>query len=173
MSERSNACCRRLTRRDAREKLFLMFCFDRGQNLGYKSRTVFIRLHHKKEIMIADKDNEHSDLDWENRILCSDESCIGVIGPDGRCKECGKMFDGDISALQFKEKEAERHSDSNEEETDLADEAAAALEATTPDGEDTASGDEWENRILCNDESCIGVIGPDGRCKECGKPFQP
>lgn len=31
--------------------------------------------------------------------------------------------------------------------------------------------DAWENRRLCSDESCIGVIGPDGRCKECGKPY--
>ena len=23
------------------------------------------------------------DIDWDKRILCSDESCIGVIGPDG------------------------------------------------------------------------------------------
>jgi hypothetical protein len=34
------------------------------------------------------------DDDWENRTLCSDESCIGVIGPDGRCKECGKRYEG-------------------------------------------------------------------------------
>jgi len=34
------------------------------------------------------------------------------------------------------------------------------------------SDDDWENRVLCSDESCIGVIGPDGRCKECGKPYQ-
>jgi len=31
-----------------------------------------------------------ADEDWENRVLCSDEACIGVIGPDGKCKECGK-----------------------------------------------------------------------------------
>jgi len=31
-------------------------------------------------------------IDWENRTLCSDESCIGVIGPGGRCKECGKVI---------------------------------------------------------------------------------
>jgi hypothetical protein len=31
--------------------------------------------------------------------------------------------------------------------------------------------DAWENRTLCADGSCIGVIGPDGRCKECGKPY--
>ena len=34
-----------------------------------------------------------TDLEWENRTLCVDESCIGVIGPDGRCKECGKPFE--------------------------------------------------------------------------------
>ena len=33
-------------------------------------------------------------LDWENRKLCSDGNCIGVIGSDGRCKECGKPFAG-------------------------------------------------------------------------------
>ena len=30
---------------------------------------------------------------------------------------------------------------------------------------------EWNQRRLCSDESCIGVIGPDGRCRECGKPY--
>jgi hypothetical protein len=29
----------------------------------------------------------------------------------------------------------------------------------------------WASRRLCSDENCIGVIGPDGRCKECGKPY--
>ena len=41
-------------------------------------------------------DNEENksviDVEWEQRRLCSDESCIGVIGPDGRCKECGKPY---------------------------------------------------------------------------------
>jgi hypothetical protein len=30
---------------------------------------------------------------------------------------------------------------------------------------------KWENRRLCSDESCIGVIDQDDHCKECGKPF--
>lgn len=38
-------------------------------------------------------------------------------------------------------------------------------------GEETASAADWDNRRLCSDGSCIGVIGPDGRCKECGKPY--
>ncbi len=33
--------------------------------------------------------------------------------------------------------------------------------------------DDFDNRILCSDGSCIGVIGPNGRCKICGKPYKP
>jgi hypothetical protein len=96
----------------------------------------------------------HSDDDWKNRILCSDESCIGVIGPDGRCKECGKPY-------------AERPAP----ETKTAEiESGAGDEIDR--SEKPAKQDDWENRILCSDESCIGVIGPDGRCKECGKVYQ-
>jgi hypothetical protein len=32
--------------------------------------------------------------DWDNRRLCSDGNCIGVIGADGRCKECGRAYSG-------------------------------------------------------------------------------
>lgn len=38
--------------------------------------------------------------------------------------------------------------------------------------QDTTEGDDWEERILCGDGECIGVIGPDGRCKQCGKSFE-
>jgi hypothetical protein len=114
-------------------------------------------------------DNEENksltDLEWQQRILCRDESCIGVIGPDGRCKECGLPYEGPF--------------DSTKMETDALD-----LEAVDPEGDmdeepEEFEGDdteipsdlEWEQRTLCRDESCIGVIGPDGRCKECGKPY--
>jgi hypothetical protein len=35
-----------------------------------------------------------------------------------------------------------------------------------------APGEDWDGRILCGDGNCIGLIGPDGRCKECGKTLQ-
>ena len=35
-------------------------------------------------------ENRISDAEWANRRLCVDGNCIGVIGPDGRCKECGR-----------------------------------------------------------------------------------
>jgi len=40
------------------------------------------------------EDKSQIDIEWENRRLCIDESCIGVIGPDGRCKECGLPLEG-------------------------------------------------------------------------------
>jgi hypothetical protein len=106
------------------------------------------------------KEEEKSpiDIDWENRTLCIDESCIGVVGPDGYCKECGKPFEDkppeDIPPTQdLDESSSEENVDENEEYT-------------------LSSDIDWENRTLCIDESCIGVVGPDGCCKECGKPFR-
>jgi hypothetical protein len=29
-------------------------------------------------------------VEWEQRQLCPDGGCIGVIGPDGTCKACGR-----------------------------------------------------------------------------------
>ena len=102
-----------------------------------------------KEEEIANNDDH-----WENRVLCIDESCIGVIGPDGRCKECGKLNKESPSA----EMETAQNDSLPPEDLD---------EQPAPQYDDT-----WENRTLCSDESCIGVIGPDGRCKECGKPYE-
>ena len=95
--------------------------------------------------------------DWENRTLCSDESCIGVIGPDGRCKECGKPYEGSLTEER--------------DETQTDSEAADDFDDAEPAQTDFTS-DDWDNRTLCSDESCIGVIGPNGRCKECGKRFK-
>lgn len=93
--------------------------------------------------------------DWEKRVLCSDESCIGVIGPDGKCRECGKPY---ADMLPEGHGQDALQPPAQEEEKPVAPEEAA-------------SDPDWEKRVLCSDESCIGVIGTDGRCKECGKPL--
>ena len=109
---------------------------------------------------------------WENRTLCSDESCIGVIGPDGRCKECGKPFDGaDVEKEGDERYRADAAAEPDEADSDEADSDEADEDDDT-DEEEFQDDPDWKNRTLCSDESCIGVIGPDGRCKECGKPFQ-
>lgn len=38
--------------------------------------------------------------------------------------------------------------------------------------QDTTEADDWEERILCGDGECIGVIGPDRRCNKCGRHFE-
>ena len=107
-------------------------------------------------------DTKHSktDIEWENRILCSDESCIGVIGPDGRCKECGLLFEGEFTPIA-----------DEGDYIDAEDETPDDYEEFPEEDRDEHGDIDWENRTLCVDESCIGVIGPDGKCKECGKPF--
>jgi hypothetical protein len=100
--------------------------------------------------LIFDKDE-----DWDKRILCLDESCIGTIGQDGHCKECGKPFDASkISTAGAVE--------TSKDQTQPIDDHQRSTESTGTD-------DEWEKRVLCSDESCIGTIGPDGKCRECGK----
>lgn len=115
--------------------------------------------------MDNDENKVLTDVEWEQRTLCSDESCIGVIGPDGRCKECGLLYEGSFDSTKIKidaqDFEATEPEEEMEEEPEELEESDA----------ETSSDLEWEQRTLCSDESCIGVIGPDGRCKECGKPY--
>ena len=100
---------------------------------------------------------DSQDERWEDRQLCSDESCIGVIGPDGRCKECGKPGLVPVPNPAAKP-------------LGPPPESAATPQASPPEAPHTGA-DDWENRRLCPDESCIGVVGPDGRCSECGKSY--
>jgi hypothetical protein len=104
-----------------------------------------------------------TDIEWEHRILCSDGNCIGVIGPDGRCKECGKEYEGTLAEDHFSEEEEPSPVESSFEKED------PSLEDMP---HEAAENEDWQDRVLCSDGNCIGVIGPDGRCKECGKPFR-
>lgn len=102
-------------------------------------------------------------LDWDNRILCSDGNCIGIIGADGCCKECGKKYEGELPEPTV--------SDLDEQpEMEVEDLSSDAVEPDPPPNEPV--DEEWENRVLCSDGNCIGVIGSDGKCKECGKPME-
>ena len=104
-----------------------------------------------------------TDIEWEHRILCSDGNCIGVIGTDGRCKECGKEYEGTLAEDHFSEKEEPSPAESSFEKED------PSLEDMP---HEAAENEDWQDRVLCSDGNCIGVIGPDGRCKECGKPYE-
>ena len=111
------------------------------------------------------------DINWDNRVLCSDGNCIGVIGQDGNCKECGKPYEGKLPwqiepGQSDPGPEVSDHSDMDDEQEETVAETDTDTEEKTQDYSD------WDNRKLCSDGNCIGVIGPDGRCKECGKPYE-
>jgi hypothetical protein len=101
------------------------------------------------------------------RRLCPDGSCIGVIGPDGRCSVCGRNTSGKpgvalVSDAQSSDAQVTDAMASGDAD-DLASEAATA---------DATSGGPTTfdpNRRLCDDGSCVGVIGADGRCGVCGR----
>ncbi len=110
-----------------------------------------------------EKEVASTEMEWEHRVLCSDGNCIGVIGPDGRCKECGKEYEGTLAEDNFSENEGSSEPDNAFEKED-----------PSPDDvpQEAAEHDDWQDRVLCSDGNCIGVIGSDGRCKECGKPYR-
>ena len=99
--------------------------------------------------------------DWNNRVLCSDGNCIGLIGSDGCCRECGKKYEGDLPEMNSSEDEVQPVAE---------DEDSSSAATEIPEAEAGPVDDQWEDRVLCSDGNCIGVIGPDGKCKECGKP---
>lgn len=114
--------------------------------------------------METETEKNLNDTEWENRVLCSDGNCIGIIGKDGKCKVCGLPYEGSLpfqstpEADQDPEAEVDRVTMENPEQQS--------------DSDEPVMDDDWEKRVLCSDGNCIGVIGPDGRCKECGKPYE-
>ena len=114
--------------------------------------------------------NQSDDV-WKQRILCSDGNCIGIIGSDGCCKECGTPYSGDLPLPSPADGERDETSGLVDAAGEPSDEAADDYhEPADPENADGDDNDDWEARTLCVDESCIGIVGPDGRCKECGKP---
>ena len=117
-----------------------------------------------------------SEVEWDQRILCPDGACTGLIGPDGTCKVCGHVMPnwGD-ERMRGLQPDPDEDVDAGEEPSDDdVDEAADDTDDEDEDvGEDeaepAAGAGEWTERKLCDDGACVGVIGDDGRCTVCGK----
>jgi hypothetical protein len=110
----------------------------------------------------TDERDDEAGFDPEARRLCPDDNCIGVIGPDGKCKVCGaESPDGPPPA-------------SGPAPADAPAPAKAKQEPPKPlpKGKGTSDGFDPDDRILCSDDCCTGLIGPDGKCKVCGKPHE-
>ncbi len=125
------------------------------------------------------------------RELCPDGGCIGLIGADGRCKVCGTVSPSAVADPRRQGMIASADGAAGEDDRELCPDGAcigliaddgrcnvcgreregAAEEAWATDGGARGAieveGDE-EDRELCPDGSCLGLIGPNGRCKVCG-----
>jgi hypothetical protein len=103
--------------------------------------------------------NEELEFDPAQRHLCPDGACTGLVGPNGRCEVCG------LEGGPPPERGAASGSGPARESRPAA-EAPEALAGSTAEG---ADGGFDVARKLCEDGSCVGVIGPDGRCGVCGR----
>jgi hypothetical protein len=114
--------------------------------------------------------------DWDQRELCPDGTCVGLIGPDGLCKVCHRAAPnwGDERKRGLLEEPEEGATGyglraTGEPQNDLsASPEARSLKPEAP-SQARAEPDDWDDRQLCRDDTCIGLLGRDGKCKVCGK----
>jgi len=92
--------------------------------------------------------------EWDQRVLCPDGGCVGVIGPDGTCNVCGRA--------------APNWGDERRRGQRPTDEVEAEVEAAVIAHDQPAAPDDFDDRALCPDGGCVGLI-VDGRCNVCGK----
>ncbi|HEY0484240.1 MAG TPA: hypothetical protein VGD37_42265, partial [Kofleriaceae bacterium] len=130
--------------------------------------------------------------DWTVRQLCSDGSCIGVIGSDGRCKVCGRPAAGSPATTPAATAEPASASTPTQDtievqaEVQVHAEPAGALALGAPEapaslavaadplrgflgGVPAGPPPPTAAREACADVVCTGAIGADGRCDVCGK----
>jgi hypothetical protein len=107
-------------------------------------------------------DEETASFDPDARRLCGDPACIGVLAENGRCRLCGRQGEGEEPLPGASDE------DSPDLSADDGDEAARAASASS-DGEQAGEG--IDDRRLCEDPGCIGVLNAEGRCSECARTF--
>ena len=110
--------------------------------------------------------------EWDQRQLCPDGACVGVIGPDGTCKACGRAapnWGEERKRGLIEETVDEDYEDDDEEDDDEYEDDEESDDIVEDRGPLVPGDSEWEQRKLCPDEGCIGVLGDDGRCKVCGR----
>lgn len=92
----------------------------------------------------------------EHRELCGDGNCLGVV-VDGKCNVCGLVAAAGTSPRD----------PASGQTGGIVDNGAGDMVA---EGGHTDDAFDDEERQLCPDGACTGLIGSDGKCKECGRP---
>ncbi len=110
-------------------------------------------------------------FDPNERELCPDGACTGLIGVDGKCKVCGQAGAAAAGGRSVSRQSAIDETLPPEGAAGVGgDETAGDREAGASDHEDAGDGhDPDDDRELCSDGACTGLIGSDGKCKVCGR----
>ena len=112
---------------------------------------------------------DNGEFDLAERVLCSDDTCIGLVGPDGKCKVCGTPYTGE-EPVPSPTSGVVSTEDSISEETQDREDVSSVTDTDDTDVEDIDTEEtDTDDRICCPDDTCIGIIGEDGRCGTCGK----
>jgi hypothetical protein len=116
-----------------------------GKNLtsSVKKTPQFLVVQSEKS---TEKNNREKTEDAEATILCGLTGCFGIVGENGLCRKCGRESARKPAKSLFKKK--------------------ANITDNQPDFQH-----KMPIRTLCNDGNCIGIIGENGCCNECGKEF--
>jgi hypothetical protein len=97
--------------------------------------------------------HEESGFD-EDRQLCSDGGCLGIV-VDGKCNVCGL---GSVTSP--------RDPAAGPPANDASDDGGDEMVAEGGHVDDAFDGEE---RRLCPDGACTGLLGADSKCKVCGR----
>jgi hypothetical protein len=97
------------------------------------------------------------------RRLCPDGSCVGVLGADGRCSVCQRPAGADGESGVEAPAEAFARADAD------ADDDADGNDLPATETVDGGTSGFDPNRRLCDDGSCVGIVGGDGVCHTCGR----
>lgn len=89
----------------------------------------------------------------ESRELCADGNCLGVI-VDGQCNVCGLPAGVDPPA-------------GSPDAAMIAE--GGHLSEGGPASEGGGEAFDDDDRRLCPDGACTGLLGADGKCKVCGR----
>jgi hypothetical protein len=109
-----------------------------------------------------DPTSSNETFDPKRRRLCRDGACVGLVGDDGRCRECGRTeAEAALGAERPDALDADVDADAD---VDLGAGSRDANGEASP-----AAGGFDPGRRLCDDGSCVGVVGPDGTCSVCGR----
>jgi hypothetical protein len=90
----------------------------------------------------------------EDRVPCTDDMCVGIIGPNGTCGVCGRPGTPSPGPARPEHPHDDLH--------------GAPARAPEPEPEPEPEPDE---RVPCLDDMCVGILSPQRKCGTCGRTW--